>query len=129
MTKTLRLPLNYRGITLTCHMYKVYCTILNVWLSTFLEENQILVEEQNGFRKIRSCLDHIFTLITSNDNRYKRRQSTYVCFVDMKKALYIVNRTCLLYKLRNIGINDNIYFAVKTIYENVSCDMHVSGMY
>ncbi len=41
----IRLPINYRGITLTCHMYKVYCTILNVQLSTFLEENQILVEE------------------------------------------------------------------------------------
>ncbi len=33
--KDIRLPLNYRGITLTCHMYKVYCTILNVQLSTF----------------------------------------------------------------------------------------------
>ncbi len=33
--KDIRLPLNYRGITLTCHMYKVYCTILNVRLFTF----------------------------------------------------------------------------------------------
>ncbi len=33
--KDIRLPLNYRGITLTCHMYKVYCTILNIRLSTF----------------------------------------------------------------------------------------------
>ncbi len=68
---------------------------------------------------MRSCLDHIFTLITTIENRYKRRQSTYVCFVDMKKAFDSVNRTCLLVKLRNIGINGNIYFAVKTIYENV----------
>ncbi len=82
--KDIRLPLNYRGIALTCHMYKLYCTILNVRLSTFSEENQILVEEQNGFRKMRSCLDYIFTLITTIENRYKRRQFTYVCFVDMK---------------------------------------------
>ncbi len=33
--KDIRLPLNYRGITLMCHMYKVQCTILNVQLSTF----------------------------------------------------------------------------------------------
>ncbi len=46
----------------------------------------ILVEEQSGFRKMRSCLDHIFTLITTIENRYKRRQSTYVCFVDMEKT-------------------------------------------
>ncbi len=78
--KDIRLPLNYRGITLTCHMYKIYCTILNIRLSTFLEENQILIEEQNGFRKMRSCLDHIFTLITTIENRYKRRH-IYLCML------------------------------------------------
>ncbi len=85
--KDVRLPLNCRGITLTCHMYKVYCTILNVRLSTFLEKKKILVEEQNGFRKMRSCLDHIITLVTTIESRYKRRQST---------------------KLSNIGVNGNI---------------------
>ncbi len=104
----IRLPLNYRGTTLTFHMYKVYCIILNIRLSTFLEENQILVEEQNGFRKMRSCPDHIFTLITTIENRYKRRQSTYVCFFYMKKAFDSVNRTCLLNKMTNIGVNGNI---------------------
>ncbi len=127
--KDIRLPLNYRGITLTCHMYKIYCTILNVWLSTFLEENQILEEEQNEFRKMRSCLDHIFTLITTIENRYKRRQSTYLCFVNMKKAFDSINRTYLLHKLRNIGVNCNIYFAVKTIYENVACGVRINGIY
>ncbi len=46
----------------------------------------------------------------------------------MKKAFDNVNRTCLLDKLRNIGINGNMYFAVKTIYENVSCTVRVNGI-
>ncbi len=120
--KDIRLCLNYRCITLTCHMYKVYSTILNVRLSICLEETQILVEEQNGFRKMRSCVNYIFTLITTIENRYKRRQSTYICFVDMKKAFDNVNRTFLLDKLGHIGINGNINFAVKTIYEQIKRD-------
>ncbi len=47
----------------------------------------------------------------------------------MKKAFDSVNRTCLLDKLRNIGVNGNIYFAVKTIYENVPCAVLVNGIY
>ncbi len=47
----------------------------------------------------------------------------------MKKAFDSVNRTCLLDKLRNIGVNGNTYFAVKTIYENVLCAVRVNGIY
>ncbi len=32
-----RMSLNYRGITLTCHMYKIYCTILKFRLTKFLK--------------------------------------------------------------------------------------------
>ncbi len=74
-------------------------------------------------------MDHILTLITTIENRYKRRQSTYACFVDIKKAFDNVNITCLLIKLRNIDVNSKIYFAVKTIYENMSCAVHVNGIY
>ncbi len=72
---------------------------------------------------------HVITLIRTIENRYKGRQSTYACFVDMKKAFDSVNRTRLLDKLRTIGINDNIYFDVKTIYDNMSCAVHVNGIY
>ncbi len=47
----------------------------------------------------------------------------------MKEAFDSVNRTCLLDKLRNIGVNGNIYFVVKTIYENVSYAVLVNGIY
>ncbi len=124
-----RIPLNYRGITLTSHMYKIYCTVLKIRLNAYLERNKILVEEQNGFRKMRSCLDHIFTLVSTIENRYKRRQSTFVCFVDMQKAFDTVHHTCLLDKLRSIGICGNMYLAIKTLYEGVSSSVRINGHY
>ena len=55
-----RIPLNYRGISLLSCVGKMYSAILNNRLMDFLEMNEILVEEQNGFRKGRSTVEHVF---------------------------------------------------------------------
>ncbi|MCG8049516.1 MAG: hypothetical protein JAY66_28225, partial [Candidatus Thiodiazotropha taylori] len=57
-----RLPMNYRGISLISCISKLYSSLINKRVSKYLEDNSILAEEQNGFRKTRSCEDHIFTL-------------------------------------------------------------------
>jgi len=52
-------PYNYRGISLLNTGYKIYSkTIANI-LTEIAEV--LLLEEQNGFRKSRSCLDCIFS--------------------------------------------------------------------
>ena len=53
----LRIPTNYRGICLLSVVAKCYSCFLNNRIQSLLEENCIIVEEQNGFRKDRSCLD------------------------------------------------------------------------
>ncbi len=106
----------------------IYYTILKFRLIKYLEDNNILVQEQNGFRKMRSCLDHIFSLISTIENRYKRRQFTFVCFVDMQSAFDTINRVCVMEKLGNIGINGYMYNAIKNMYENVSCSVRVNGL-
>ena len=62
-------PLQNRCITLMCCVAKIYSSILNGRLQTYLENNNILVNEQNGFRASRSCIDHIFVLVSVLRNR------------------------------------------------------------
>ena len=62
-------PLQNRCITIVCCIAKIYSNILNKRLHKYLETNKILVEEQNGFRVGRSCIDHIFVLCTIIRNR------------------------------------------------------------
>ncbi len=57
-----RVPLNYRGISLLPVISKMYTALVGTRVGGFLEKNDILVNEQNGFRPNRSCTDHIFTL-------------------------------------------------------------------
>ena len=49
-THDVRDPLSYRGITLAFSVYKLYCSVLNMRLSTWAEVNQFIHDEQNGFR-------------------------------------------------------------------------------
>ena len=57
-------PLQNRCISIMCCVAKLYSKILNTRLQKYLESNEILVEEQNGFRSCRSCIDHLFVLVT-----------------------------------------------------------------
>ena len=62
-------PSEYRGISLQFFVAKTYCRILNSRLRDYLEDNEVLCDEQNGFRPYRSCQDHIFTLTSVIENR------------------------------------------------------------
>ena len=44
-------PLNYRGISLLCTMAEVYTAVFNNRINKHLYVNDLIVDEQNGFRK------------------------------------------------------------------------------
>ncbi len=43
-------------------MFKVYCGVLNGRLVTWAEVNELVCDEQNGFHKNRSTVDHLSSL-------------------------------------------------------------------
>ena len=63
------MPLNYGGITLLSCMSKVHTKVLNKRIISYVEEGNILVEEQSGFRAHRSCLDNLFSLTSIIRNK------------------------------------------------------------
>jgi hypothetical protein len=110
-------PLNYRGITLINTVGKCYSFILNTMLCKWIEENQILCDEQNGFRHARSCLDHMYVLYTIIKNRILLKRNTFACFIDAKKAFDRVNHSCLWLKLYNCGIQGKMLSAIQSLYD------------
>ena len=120
-------PMSYRGITLLSIPSKVYTNILNTRLSQWLEDCNVLVDEQNGFRKERNCVDHIYVLNSIINNRKSAKQQTFACFVDAKKAFDGLNRSCLLFKLKTLGIHGKFLDSIESLYENVSCSVKVNS--
>ena len=121
--------MQYRGISLLPCLYKLYSCILNDRLSTFLEDNAIYVDEQNGFRKGRSCEEHIFTLTSILRNRICTKKSTFVAYIDAEKAFDKINRTLLLYKIRKIGVSGLLYNAIQTIYASSNSYVEFNDLY
>ena len=121
-----RNPMCYRGICLISIPCKIYADILNSRLSNWIEDNNIVEDEQNGFRQKRSCLEHIYALYTVINKRKQQKQSTYICFVDAKKAFDTVQRDCLWYKLMSVGINGKILKAIQSFYTDVKCAVKVN---
>ena len=123
-------PLSYRGIALSCSMYKLYCSILENRLSSWSEENNKIVDEQNGFRKGRSTIDHLSTVTNIVDTRKRLKKSTFCAFGDFKKAYDFIDRSLLWNKLIDkFGINGNIIVALKSLYANITSTVRVNGYY
>ena len=73
-------PTNYRPITLLSCISKLFTSILNNRLNTFLEENRMFLENQAAYRKRYSALDHIFTLNSRNEilKHYDKKTILYI---------------------------------------------------
>jgi hypothetical protein len=113
-------PNKYRGITLLSIIGKTYTGILNARISSYLENNGILVDEQAGFRQNRSTVDQLFILTEAIINR--RPKPTFVAFIDITKAYDRVWRDGLWYKLLQSGIKNKMWRILRKIYAHVeSC--------
>ena len=127
-SKDPRNPLSYRGIALISIPCKIYAGILNVCLNKWIEEYNLVADEQNGFRCNRSCIERIFALNSIINKRKMQKRSTFVCFVDPKKAFDRVQRDCLWYKLMPIGIGGKMVKAIQSLYHDLKCAVKVNDL-
>ena len=81
----------------------MYCSDLNERLDKWLSRNNILVDEQNGFRKSRSMIDQETSLTNLIETRLKRKLSTYAAFIGFRKAYDSVGRDLLWQSYVHIG--------------------------
>ena len=59
-----------------------------------------------------------FVLCTILRNRKLQNKSTFLCYIDYKKAFDSVERHLLLFKLSQAGITGNMYSEISSLYSN-----------
>jgi hypothetical protein len=92
---------NYRGISLLNAGYKIYTKIINKRLTDI--SDVLLLEEQNGFRTERSCMDDIIIIKQVIEKRREYNLETHVAFIDYEKAFDRANRNKLWQILKRRG--------------------------
>ena len=113
----LRLATNYRGISLTPTAAKIYNKLLLHRIRPVLEN--ILRDNQNGFREKRSTTAQIFTLRLIIEGVKQKQLPAVIIFVDFSKAFYSIDRSKMEQILETYGIPNEIIKAIMTMYKNI----------
>ena len=125
------LPVNYRPVSLTSHIIKIYERVLRKRLVAHLESNNLLCNQQHGFRSGHSCLTqllHHFDDILVNLMDGKDTDSIYL---DYAKAFDKVDHKLLVKKLHKYGVHPKLIKWIESFLsdrtQNVVVDGHMSS--
>ena len=86
----LRLAKNYRGITLTSIVAKIYNALLHNYIE--LKIDNILRKNQNGFRRNRFMTSQILTIRRILESIQAKNLQATILFVDFTKAFHSIHR-------------------------------------
>ena len=118
---------NYRPITVTEPILRLYAGILNARLLQYTELYNLRAETQTGFRPGLSTLHPVFALQTFVDDAFANKAPLYACFLDLKGAYDRVHRPLLWQVLQTLGIHGSMLTALQSMYRDGSLCMHVAG--
>ena len=111
-------PENYRPISLTSCICKLFERIVNQRLMWFLEKNNILAPQQSGFRKNKSTMDALSQLTSYIQQSFREKKHTTAVFFDMEKAYDTVWRDEILNSLHNMGLRGKLPTFISNFLSN-----------
>ena len=101
------LPSNYRPISLTPILMKIFERVIRKQVTQFLTERGYLNSSQHGFREGRSCMSALLSVY--NELMFTESScSVDMIYLDFSKAFDKVDHGVLLHKLRDMGIAGNL---------------------
>ena len=121
-------PDNYRPITLLSCLGKVFTCILNNRLEAFANEINLIKENQAGFRKTYSTIDHILTLHFISNLLMQNKKKLFCAFVDFKQAFDTVWREGLWTKMQVCGISGKCFQYIQNMYKGIKSMIKMNGM-
>ena len=120
-------PENHRPIALTSCLCKTFERIINDRLVWYLETNKLISNSQCGYRKNRSCIDHITSLETYIREAFIQKQHVTTIFFDLEKAYETTWRYGILKDLHNLGLRGRLPQFIKNFLTNRSFNVKIGS--
>ena len=105
---------NYRGISLLSMVGKIFGRVLINRVRDGTEE--VLMEEQCGFRRGRGCVDQVFAVRQICEKYLAKGKDTFWAFMDLEKAYDRVDREAMWRMLSIYGVGGKLLSAIKSFY-------------
>ena len=109
---------NYRPITLTSHLIKVFERVVAEKLVGFMEVNDLFNQRQHGFRRNRSCLSQLMDHCQNVLNIMETGSDAEVIYLDFAKAFDKVDHGILIRKMVKMGIGGPILRWIQAFLTN-----------
>jgi hypothetical protein len=130
-------PKNYRPISITPSLIRLYEKIINNRIKKWLKTNNIIIKQQSGFRQNRQTKDNLLFLIEKINESMNRNRKSISIYFDIAAAFDKVWHNGLIYKLIKIKMetylikwiiefltNRKFYVVIeecKSVKTNISC--------
>ena len=108
---------NYRGISLTCILAKMYNRMILNRIRSVIDPK--LRMNQNGFRPERTTVAQILTLRRIIEEVKANNLPAIITFIDFKKAFDSIHREKMMRILKAYGIPPNLLRAIEQMYINI----------
>ena len=121
-------PANYRPISITSCFGKVFTSVLNVRLMSFMINKNIAHPFQGAFTKGKRGTDHILVANTLIDQERHTGHPLYSAFIDLQKAYDSVCRPLLFRRMITSGLGPKFCQLIENMYENASSCIKLGTM-
>ena len=121
----LQLCQNYRIISLISHSSKVMLKVILNRLKPQAEE--IIAEEQAGFRAGRSTTEQIFNLRILCEKYLQNQHNLYHVFIDFKNAFDRVWHAALWASMRKYNIKANLVRTIEQLFNKATSAVQMNG--
>ena len=120
-------PANYRPVSLTNHITKVFERIVKKEITFYLTGQQLYNETQHGFRKRRSTQTNLIEYYESILHQLETNRSTDSIYLDFSKAFDKCDHGIILDKLSALGITGKLNQWIETFLRNRKQIVVVNG--
>ena len=107
-TKEKRDIKNYRPVAVANTISNIFCGIIKDKMTIIMEEEELIGEEQNGFRKDRRGTENLYVLKELIEKTGKENKQLYCMFLDIEKVYDTVNRKIMWNLVERLGFDEHI---------------------
>lgn len=118
---------NYRPVSLTSHLVKVFERVIRVKLVKFIVDNKLIAPEQYGFQTGRSCTSQLIHHFGNLINILEEKCNVDALYLDFSKAFDKVDHQILLRKLKAIGITGKLHSWITSFLSNRFQQVMING--
>ena len=105
---SMAIPVNFRPISLTSHIVKIFEKIVRKYIVNYLNTNSLFNANQHGFRRGRSCLSQLLIHYEQILSALENGNDVDVVYLDFCKAFDKVDFGVLLKKIKLLGIGGKV---------------------